>query len=305
MQRLVIILALFFSLLIGTEAYAKGKAMDFDLPTPFGGQVRLSDFRGRVVVLDFMASWCRPCLQAIPHLNELAKKYKSKGLSVIGFDVDEPPSKVRTMMARYKVEFPVVLGSLREARRFAPVTGLPTTVIIDPEGRVVARYTGRQRKGTFANAASRYFKKSAPKEPFIAREEVHTLPQYRGRFGRIWVMDNEKLNNQNGLSYYIEVNVADMLAVHGLWLELNIQPEGPDYSGMIKPMGPTVKLYKRIDDVGKSGHKLFIGCNAFPEIPRRGSYRTWFNLLDSNKQQVEKSGYMVFSHPPCKLARAN
>ena len=163
MPRIVLVFALMVTLLISSQALAKGKPIDFTLPTAFESQVKLSDFRGRVVVLDFMASWCRPCLQAIPHLNQIDKEYKDRGLSVIGFDVDEPASKVRTMVARYKINFPVVLGSLKKARSFAPITGLPTTVILDPEGRVVARYVGGKRKGTFVNAAKRYFSDDAPR----------------------------------------------------------------------------------------------------------------------------------------------
>ena len=96
-----------------------------------------------------------------------------------------------------------------------------------------------------------------------------------------------------------------MKAVHGLWLELNIQPEGPDFAGNMKPLGPVVKLYKRIDDVGKNGHKLFITCDTFPQIPSHGSYRSWFNLVDAKKRRVEKSSYMVFSRPPCQTAKFN
>ena len=257
MSRFAVICALVFLLLFSSAALAKVEPINFNLPTAYDSKIKLSDFRGRVVILDFMASWCKPCLQAIPHLNDLAKKYKHLGLSVIGFDVDEPPSKVRTLIARYKIDFPIVLGTLKEARRFAPIKGLPTTVIIDPEGRVVARYTGRKSKGTFLSAAKNYFSQNPPAEPKFPRKPTYALPRYRGRFGHIWVMDSKKLNNQAGFSFYIELNVADMSALHGLWLELNIQPEAPDFLGNIKPLGDAVKLYKRIDNVGKDRPQAF------------------------------------------------
>ena len=296
---LVILSMLLFSL----PVMAAGKPMDFNLPSVDGGYIKLSDFRGRVVVLDFFATWCRPCKESMPHLDALRKKYGHKGLSVIGFDVDEPAGKVKPFLIRLGVEFPVVLGSLQEARRFAPVKGLPSTVVIDPKGRVVRHFVGKTPPPVLLAAISPYLGKKAPPPPSAA--QIKRRKKNDKRFGRIWVLHNEKVGDLPGVSFYVEADVTDLSVERGLWLELNLQAQKRNFSGDLLPINKPKQLYKRIDDSLKTGFKLFITCDQFPEISDgEGVYRSWFTLVNSKQQRVEKSGELIVSGLPCRTERA-
>jgi len=101
--------------LLWTTAPGRAQTVeDFQLPTVMAGDLRLSDFRGRVVLLDFLASWCRPCKDAIPHLNQLQRDHGAKGLSVIGYSVDTGGlHAMKPFVVRNGVEFPVVLGTIQ------------------------------------------------------------------------------------------------------------------------------------------------------------------------------------------------
>ena len=291
---LAILTALFFCL----PAHAASKPMDFDLPSVDGGYFKLSDFRGRVVILDFFATWCRPCRESIPHLQALQKKFGSRGLSVILFDVDEPLEKVKPFVLKNGIEFPVVMGSLREARRFAPVRGLPSTVVIDPKGRVVHSFVGKTPMPVLQAAIHRYLGKRAPPPPIIAK--VKRRQKGDKRFGRIWVMKNQKVGDLPGVSFYVEADVTDLSVERGLWLELNLQPHRMNFSGEMLPVSQPKQLYRRIDDSLQNGFKVFIACDQFPEIPNgKGAYRSWFVLLDSKQKRVEKSADMIVESPPC------
>jgi thiol-disulfide isomerase/thioredoxin len=287
--------------LLTNGSMAAGRPMDFNLPSMDGGYLKLSDFRGRVVVLDFFATWCRPCKESMPHLDALHNKYHSKGLSVIGFDVDEPLSKVKPFILKMGLNFPVVLGSLAEARRFAPVKGLPSTVIIDPKGRVVRHFVGKTPPPALLAAVSPYLSSKAPPAPTFAK--FKRRKKNDKRFGRIWVMTNEKVGNLAGVSFYVEADVTDLSVERGLWLELNLQAEKRNISGSLFPISKPKQLYKRINDSLKTGFKLFIPCDQFPELAERGVYRSWFTLVNAKRERVEKSGEMIVTHLPCPPAR--
>jgi peroxiredoxin len=114
------------------------RAPDVALSTLDGASVKLADLRGKVVVLDFWASWCVPCVQALPTLNAWNRDMKSKGLVVIGV-TQEDASEVKAFLADGNaVDYPVALDAAQDATRRYRVQGLPMTVIIDKSG--VVRY---------------------------------------------------------------------------------------------------------------------------------------------------------------------
>jgi peroxiredoxin len=114
------------------------RAPDVQLSTLDGKSVKLADLRGKVVVLDFWASWCVPCVQALPTLNAWNRDLKSKGLVVIGV-TQEDASEVQSFLGRGSaIEYPVALDASQDATRSYRVQGLPMTVIIDKTG--VVRY---------------------------------------------------------------------------------------------------------------------------------------------------------------------
>jgi cytochrome c biogenesis protein CcmG/thiol:disulfide interchange protein DsbE len=128
-------------------------APDFSLPDPDGKAVRLSDFKGKVVLLDFWATWCGPCKIEIPWFIEFQRKYKDQGFTVLGVSMDEGGwSEVRPFVDQMKMNYPVLLGNDDMTAPFGGIEVLPTTLIIDKQGRVFAMHKGLTSKDDFENA---------------------------------------------------------------------------------------------------------------------------------------------------------
>ncbi len=111
-------------------------APDFALRTFAGHNVRLSEFRGNVVVISFWATWCGPCQQELPRLKELHERYARAGLITLGVNLDDDSGRARDMGQRLAVTFPLLLDQTREIARLYQVDAMPMTVLIDREGRV-------------------------------------------------------------------------------------------------------------------------------------------------------------------------
>ena len=125
-------------------------APDFALKDGDGKTVRISDYRGRVVLLDFFATWCGPCKIEIPWFMQFERKHKDKGFSVIGVSMDEEGWEVvKPFLAELSVNYRVVIGSDETAASYGGVDALPTTFLIDREGRVAAKYVGVTSRGEF------------------------------------------------------------------------------------------------------------------------------------------------------------
>lgn len=119
------------------------RAPAFALKTFDGKWVRLSDFKGRPVILDFWATWCRPCRSSMPHLDVLQKRYESRGLVVIGLSVDEgSQAEVRRFAQSLGVTFRLAMANDHVLDDYGPIRFLPTTFFIDRKGQVVRRVRG-------------------------------------------------------------------------------------------------------------------------------------------------------------------
>ena len=107
-----------------------------------GHPVRLSSYRGRVVLLTFWASWCEPCRAEAPVFSAWQDKYHARGLQIIGVSMDDDPAAAAAFVATLKLSYPNVIGDAELGRLYGGVMGLPIAFLIDPAGRTVARYRG-------------------------------------------------------------------------------------------------------------------------------------------------------------------
>lgn len=112
-------------------------AADFTLKDANGASVKLSDYRGKVVLLNFWATWCGPCQLEIPWFVEFEQQFKSQGFAVLGVSMDEDGwSAVKPYLAEHKVNYRVLLGDDSVTQLYGGVESLPTSFVIDREGKV-------------------------------------------------------------------------------------------------------------------------------------------------------------------------
>ena len=119
-------------------------APDFTLKAHAGANYRLSEQRGSVILVNFWATWCGPCRQEMPVLDALAKKYADLGVQVIGVNVETETDGVQNYLAEVPVSFPILLDLENIASKAYDVKAMPTTVIIDKDGRVRALHRSYQ-----------------------------------------------------------------------------------------------------------------------------------------------------------------
>ena len=134
------------------DAAAAGKParLDFKLKDMNGVDVKLDSFKGKVILLNFWATWCGPCKAEIPSLVELQEKY-ADDLVVLGFSVDDTPEKMKPYSEEYKVNYPLLVGNGREdvQNAFGPLLGIPVSVIIGRDGIIAKKHTGIATKEQF------------------------------------------------------------------------------------------------------------------------------------------------------------
>lgn len=119
-------------------------APDFTLKQSNGAPLRLSDYTGKVVLLDFFATWCSPCREEIPHFVQWQSKYGDQGLQVIGVSMDDDPGPVETFSRELGINYPVVIGTQELASHFGGILGLPANIVIGRDGKIVSKHLGME-----------------------------------------------------------------------------------------------------------------------------------------------------------------
>ncbi len=108
-----------------------------------GNTISLAALKGKVVIIDFWATWCPPCREAIPDLIDLKKQYGAQGLEVVGISLDENGSRILPRFVHdFGINYPVVIGSEEIASAFGGILGLPTTFIVDRDGKIRSHFMG-------------------------------------------------------------------------------------------------------------------------------------------------------------------
>ena len=134
------------------DAKAAGKPapLHFTLKDMNGADVKLASFKGKVILLNFWATWCGPCKAEIPSLVELQHQYGAD-LVVLGFSVDDTVEKMKPYAAQYKINYPLLVGNGREDVQdaFGPLFGIPVSVIIGRDGKIAKKHSGIATKAQF------------------------------------------------------------------------------------------------------------------------------------------------------------
>jgi peroxiredoxin len=143
---------------IGLRPLKEGtKSIDFELPNLEGKPVTLESFKGKVVFLNFFATWCGPCKAEMPSMQKLYEKLKPEGFEILAVDLQESTEVVRSFVKRYQLTFPVVIDSSGEIGAYYGARSIPTTYIIDREGIVIAGAVGS--RDWFSPSSVEFFQK--------------------------------------------------------------------------------------------------------------------------------------------------
>lgn len=117
-------------------------APDFSVTDLSGQTLQLSRYRGKVVLLNFWATWCAPCRSEIPAFVDLQNEYQRRGLQVIGISLDDDQKPVHTFYQQLRMNYPVAIGDAKLAEQYGGILGLPVTFLIGRDGLIYAKYEG-------------------------------------------------------------------------------------------------------------------------------------------------------------------
>ena len=135
-KYLLILLASIWILAPVNAASIQGKAPNFTLKSNSGKNVKLSELRGQVILLNFWASWCGPCRQEMPLLEKLHQRYSPLGFTVLGVNVEEDPRKAKTLLKDISVSFPILFDTTNKVSKQYKVSAMPSTIMIDRDGNM-------------------------------------------------------------------------------------------------------------------------------------------------------------------------
>ncbi|GAA5344695.1 thiol-disulfide oxidoreductase ResA [Planifilum fimeticola] len=142
--------------LIGFALYQTGEseaveigqtAPDFELTTLDGKTVRLSEFRGKGVLINFWASWCKPCRDEMPAIQRVYERHRDKGLEVLGVNIAETGVTVDGFVRHLDLTFPILLDQNREVTQLYGIGPIPSSIFVSPEGKVVRKVSGQMQEG--------------------------------------------------------------------------------------------------------------------------------------------------------------
>ncbi|MBS0631672.1 MAG: redoxin domain-containing protein [Verrucomicrobia bacterium] len=162
LRRIALALALIVS--FGTAACSRAEpvpataAPAWKLQSPDGKEISFAQFKGKVVVVDFWATWCGPCRTEIPGYIALQKKHEKDGLVIVGIAVNDTADSVKAYMAKQGINYPIVMGDDAVVEAFGGIEAIPTTFIIDREGKIRERKMGAVNHEEYAATVEKYLK---------------------------------------------------------------------------------------------------------------------------------------------------
>ena len=119
-----------------SAAEQQGMAPDFTLKSRSGQNLKLSELKGEVVMVNFWASWCGPCRQEMPLLDQLYKRYQSMGFTILGVNVEEDSSAAEKVLKELPVSFPILFDKQNEVSKLYGIAAMPSTFLVDRDGKL-------------------------------------------------------------------------------------------------------------------------------------------------------------------------
>ncbi len=259
-------------------------------PTVDGTTFDLASHRQPAIV-EFFATWCRPCRASLRHMERVWRAYKGR-VVVVGYSIDREGLRVvRPLVARLGITFPVVVGSLGEAKALVGLRRLPTTVVLGPDGRVLGRFEGRVSTQKILELLRPWLGEAAP-------PPTPAPPGQHQRIQAVWVTPAALMMGRRGWMVHVLADVADMNPYQGLWLELVLTPvrrQGRECS----PAGPARRLYQRIDEVWRRHFIMFVTCSQTPNLPPGAVFKLQVNLLAGARHRQVATGPGLWAANPC------
>ena len=126
------------------EKNVNSKAPDFSLKDAHGRSLSLSSLRGKVVLINFWATWCPPCKAEMPSMNRLYNEIRNRGFEIVAISTDNSLSTIRDFLARNRIDFPVLFDETKSVTRQYHVFSMPTTFLIDRSGMIVEKFYGEE-----------------------------------------------------------------------------------------------------------------------------------------------------------------
>jgi peroxiredoxin len=133
---IALVLGVFAATSLASSGIEGQQAPDFALKSASGDNLRLSEYRGDVVMINFWATWCGPCRQEMPLLDELYARYQRVGFNLLGVNIDDDSRRAMKMIDELGVSFPVLFDSQKEVSKLYEVDAMPVTILVDREGQI-------------------------------------------------------------------------------------------------------------------------------------------------------------------------
>ena len=161
MRKSVLLITLIALTLIASAATLAAKekpAPDFAFTDLVGNEITLDNLKGKLIFLNFWATWCGPCRHEIPDFIEFYDTYKEQGIEIIGISVDKSEKKVKNFMDKHKINYPVAMATNKIMGDYKPGRYIPTTIIINPNGEIVEKKVGIMDKATLESYFQEFLK---------------------------------------------------------------------------------------------------------------------------------------------------
>ena len=148
-KKLSVLVSILAVSIVSSAAPVSGPAPSFELAARDGARISLAGLKGDVVMINFLATWCGPCRQEMPHLEALYQRYSSLGFTLLGVNVEDDPGGAEAWLAETPVSFPILFDSQNSVTKLYDVVAMPSTVLVDRSGNI--RYVHHGYKPGYEN----------------------------------------------------------------------------------------------------------------------------------------------------------